>query len=368
MMKVKNLSLKNFRNYHSLDLAFNKNINLIIGNNAQGKTSLVEALYAMSTTKSHRTSKDVQMIQFEQDFFRIQAEIQTDETFKVALSISREGKKATLNDVAKKKLTDYIGTLKVVFFAPEDLELIKGAPNVRRRFLNMEIGQIDRLYLHHLNQYSKIIKQRNELLKKFTESDESNLMLEVLTKQLLPHVAYIVNKRVWFLKELVVHAKQMHAKITDQLEDISFGYLNTMKLEVVSDAAILDKYEGTYETDKRLRTTTLGPHRDDFMIFINDVNAHHFASQGQQRTSVLAIKLAQTQVIKEVAGVYPILLLDDVLSELDDSRQTKLLDVVGDKIQTFITTTSVDGIDDKIIDLADIFRVNGATVEVETGD
>jgi len=365
---VKKLSLKNFRNYDSLDLEFKKNINIIIGNNAQGKTSLVEAMYALSTTKSHRTNKDVQMIKFDKDFFRVTADIQTDEDWEVVLSTSKDGKKAALNGVAKKKLTDFIGSLKVVFFAPEDLEIIKGPPNTRRKFLNMEIGQIDRVYLHHLNQYSKIIKQRNELLKKFQENDESNLMLEVFTKQLLPHVVYIVNKRIWFLKALVIHACDMHAKITSGLEEIGFEYLDSMKLDSIDEKTIFEKYKDIFEIDKRLRTTTIGPHRDDFSIFINNVNTHQFASQGQQRTSVLSIRLAQTLLIKEVAGVYPVLLLDDVLSELDDSRQTKLLDVVGDKIQTFITTTSIDGIDEKIIDLANVFRVDNARVKVEMGD
>ena len=367
-MFIKKLSLKNLRNYDSLNLEFKKNINIIIGNNAQGKTSLVESLYALSTTKSHRTNKDVQMIKFEEDFLRIVADVQSDGDFEVTLAISKDGKKASLNGVVKKKLTDFIGELKVVFFAPEDLEIVKGAPNIRRKFLNMEIGQIDRTYLHHLSQYSKIIKQRNELLKKFQENDESNLMLEVFTKQLLPHVVYIVNKRIWFLKALVILTCDMHAKITSGLEKISFEYLDSMKLDSIDEKTIFEKYENTFSIDKRLKTTTIGPHRDDFYIFINDVNTHRFASQGQQRTSVLSIRLAQTLLVKEVTGVYPVLLLDDVLSELDDSRQTKLLDVVGDRIQTFITTTSINGIDKKIIDLASVFRVDNALIQVEMGD
>ena len=364
-MFIKQLSIKNFRNYENADLKLTKNINIITGNNAQGKTSLIEAIYALSTTKSHRTNKDSQIILFEKEFTRIEAIISEDkENFTLTLNISKKGKIANYNGISKKKLSDYIGILKTVFFAPEDLSLIKAAPTSRRRFLDMEIGQVDSHYIHHLTQYTKILKHRNELLKKFVENDEHNLMLEVLTKQICPHFLYLINKRKWFLSELEVYAKDVHTHITDFEENIMFKYLNSAKSDLISEEEIFKKYERFFQQDKKMKTTTIGPHRDDFLILINDMNAHEFASQGQQRTAILSIKLAEIELINEVTGVYPVLLLDDVLSELDNKRQMKLLNATKERTQTFITTTTIDGIDKEIIGLSDIFTIDNAKIYV----
>ena len=363
-MFIKKLSLKNFRNYSSAEIKFIKNINIIIGNNAQGKTSLIEGIYALSTTKSHRTSKDTQMIRFEQDFAKVDTviSIPDDGDNELSLLITKKGKTAKYNGIPASRLSAYIGKLKTVFFAPEDLELIKGTPTIRRKFLNMEIGQIDPLYIYHLSSYSKILKQRNELLKNYVESESGQLMLEVLTQQLIPHLVYLLNKRTWFLESLEIHADKIHTFITDSTEEISFNYVNSMRVDELTEEVLLTKYESLYDNDKRLRTTTVGAHRDDFSIHLSDINAHEFASQGQQRTAVLSIKLAEIDLIYDVTGVYPVLLLDDVLSELDANRQVKLLASMKDKIQTFITTTSVSGIDQEIIDSSDVFVIDDAKI------
>jgi len=375
---IKKLSLKNFRNYVKAEIEFTKNINIMIGNNAQGKTSLIEGIYALSTTKSHRTSKDIQMIHFEQDFAKIDAVISiVDDDLELSLSITKKGKTAKYNGIPVTRLSSYVGKLKTVFFAPEDLELIKGTPAVRRKFLNMEIGQIDPLYIHHLSSYSKILKQRNELLKNDVESESGQLMLEVLTQQLIPHLVYLLDKRYWFLKSLAVHAKKVHAFITDSKEDISFEYINSMGIDEITEDALMMKFESLYANDKRMRTTTVGVHRDDFSVFLSQkqkthllsvnehvhaVNAHEFASQGQQRTSILSIKLAEIDLIYAETGFYPVLLLDDVLSELDVNRQMKLLDSTKDRTQTFITTTSISGIYQEMIDSADVFVIDDAKI------
>ena len=363
-MFIKKLKLKNFRNYASAEIEFKKNINIMIGNNAQGKTSLIEGIYVLSTTKSHRTSKDTQMIRFKQDFAKIDSIISLldDGDTNLSLIISKKGKTAKYNDIPASKLSVYIGKLKTVFFAPEDLELIKGTPTIRRRFLNMEIGQLDSLYLQHLRSYSKILKQRNELLKNYVESESSQLMLEVLTEQLLPHLAYLLKKRIWFLDALKVHGKKIHNFITDDKEEISFSYVNSMKILEMTEAALKAKYELLYENDKRLKTTTVGAHRDDFSVELSGMSAHEFASQGQQRTAVLSIKLAEIDLICAETGVYPVLLLDDVLSELDANRQGKLLTITKDKTQTFITATSVSGIYQEIIDSSDVFVIDDAKI------
>jgi len=361
---IKKLSLKNFRNYESAEIDFVKNINIMIGHNAQGKTSLIEGIYILSTTKSHRTSKDIQMIRFEQDFAKVEAflKIPNDDDIHLSLSITKKGKNAKYNNIPMTKLSTYVGNLKTVFFAPEDLELVKGSPTIRRRFLNMEIGQIDPLYLHHLTSYNKILKQRNELLKNYIESDSNQLMLEVLTEQLVPHLIYLLKKRIWFLKTLEMHAKKVHDFITESKEDISFRYINSMRIDEITENVLMEKFESLYSNDKRMRTTTVGVHRDDFSIYLTDMNAHEFASQGQQRTSVLSIKLAEIDLIHASAGVYPVLLLDDVLSELDEDRQTKLLASTKDKTQTFITTTSISNISREIIEISDIFVINDAKI------
>jgi len=345
------------------EIEFTKNINIMIGNNAQGKTSLIEGIYALSTTKSHRTSKDIQMIRFEQDFAKIDTVISIpDDDLELSLSITKKGKTAKYNGVPATRLSAYIGKLKTVFFAPEDLEIIKGTPAVRRRFLNMEIGQIDSLYIHHLGSYNKILKQRNELLKNYVESESGQLMLEVLTQQLIPHLIYLLNKRFWFLKSLEIHGSKIHDFITESKENISFEYINSMRIDEMTEDALMAKFESLYVNDKRMRTTTVGAHRDDFLVFLSSINAHEFASQGQQRTSILSIKLAEIDLIYNETGVYPVLLLDDVLSELDANRQGKLLASTKDKTQTFITATSVSGIYQEIIDSSDVFVIDDAKI------
>ena len=363
-MFINKLSLKNFRNYSSADIKFKKNINIMIGNNAQGKTSLIEGIYVLSTTKSHRTSKDTQMIRFEQDFAKVDSiiSILEDGDTNLSLIISKKGKTAKYNDIPASKLSTYIGKLKTVFFAPEDLELIKGTPTIRRKFLNMEIGQINPLYIQHLRSYSKILKQRNELLKSYMESESNQLMLEVLTEQLIPHLTYLLNKRMCFLETLEIYGRKMHNFITEEKEEISFRYVNSMRISEITEEALMMKYKSLYDNDKRLKTTTVGAHRDDFSVELSGISAHEFASQGQQRTAVLSIKLAEIDLIFAETGFYPVLLLDDVLSELDANRQVKLLATVKDKTQTFITATSVSGIYQEIIDSSDVFVIDNAKI------
>ena len=361
---IKKISLKDFRNYVAAEIEFTKNINIIIGDNAHGKTSLIEGIYAISTTKSHRTSKDSQMIRFDQDFAKIESVISISDDaddgddVHLSLSVTKRGKVAKYNGIPAAKLSTYIGRLKTVFFAPEDLELVKGSPTVRRKFLNMEIGQIDPLYIHHLTSYAKVLKQRNELLKSYIESEQAQLMLEVFTQQLTSHLIYLLNKRIWFLDALKLHAKKIHTFITDSKEDISFKYINSLRVDELDEGALMTKFESLYTSDKRMRTTTVGAHRDDFSVYLSGINAHEFASQGQQRTAVLSIKLAEIDLIFAETGNYPVLLLDDVLSELDANRQAKLLVSMKNKTQTFITATSISGIYQEIIDSSDVFVID----------
>jgi len=364
---IKRIKLKQFRNYQAVDVAFEKNINIIIGRNAQGKTSLIESMYVLSTTKSHRTSKDQQLILFGEEFARIEAEVLREEDdFQLSLSVSKKGKKANYNGIVQKKLSDYVGRLIVVLFAPEDLSLVKGGPQYRRRFLDMEIGQLSPSYLYHLGQYGKLLKQRNELLKQLRHNRKNELFLEVLTEQLVPHATFVVNKRIEFLERLQQFAKDIHGEITQGQEDIQFAYVNSFKQWELTDAQVLQMYKEAFTADIQNGSTSFGPHRDDFTVSLNGINTHQFGSQGQQRTASLSIKLAEIELIYSVLGEYPVLLLDDVLSELDDARQTQLLNTIKNRVQTFITTTNIDGIDAEVVGLADIFTIDNA--EIRIGD
>ena len=366
-MFIKKLMIKQFRNYQSASVSFKKNINIIIGNNAQGKTSLIESMYVLSTTKSHRTSKDSRLILFGEDFARIEAEIEREQDdLELSLVISKKGKKASYNGIVQKKLSDYVGKLIVVMFAPEDLSLVKGGPQYRRRFMDMEIGQLSPTYLYHLGQYSKLLKQRNELLKQLRGNRQNELLLDVMTEQLVPHAVYVINKRIEFLGQLESFCKKVHGEISNQREEISLDYQNSFKQIEVDEESILQKYRDLYDQDIQLGSTNLGPHRDDFSVSINGINTHQFGSQGQQRSASLSMKLAEIELIHSVLNEYPILLLDDVLSELDDTRQTQLLNTIKNKVQTFITTTNIDGIDEDVIELADIFTIDNA--EIRIGD
>lgn len=366
-MFIKRIKLKQFRNYQDLDVAFQKNVNIIIGRNAQGKTSLIESMYVLSTTKSHRTSKDQQLIYFNEDFARIEANINREQDdFELSLSISKKGKKANYNGIVQKKLSDYVGKLIVVLFAPEDLSLVKGGPQYRRRFLDMEIGQLSPTYLYHLGQYSKLLKQRNELLKQLRHQRNNELFLEVLTEQLIPHATFIVTKRIEFLEKLQQFAKNIHGDITQSQEEIAFSYNNSFKDCPLEPDRMFQLYKDAFASDIQTGSTSFGPHRDDFVVTINGINTHQFGSQGQQRTASLSIKLAEIELIYSVLDEYPILLLDDVLSELDDARQTQLLNTIKNRVQTFITTTNIDGIDEEVVRLADIFTIDNA--EIRIGD
>lgn len=350
-----------------MSVSFNKKINIIIGRNAQGKTSLIESMYVLSTTKSHRTSKDMQLILFDEDFARIEASIERDQDdFELSLSISKKGKKAIYNGIHQKKLSDYVGRLVVVMFAPEDLSLVKGGPQYRRRFMDMEIGQLSPTYLYHLGQYSKLLKQRNELLKQLRVKRTDDLLLDVITEQIVPHTVYLIESRSDFLKKLEGFSKEILSEITEAKEKIGLSYSSSFKQLPLDEATILQKYKDLYDQDIQVGSTNMGPHRDDFVVSINGINTHQFGSQGQQRTASLSIKLAEIELIYSILGEYPVLLLDDVLSELDDIRQTQLLNTIKNRVQTFITTTNIDGIDERMTKISDIFTIDNA--EIRIGD
>ncbi|UOQ95529.1 DNA replication/repair protein RecF [Halobacillus shinanisalinarum] len=371
-MYIHEMSMRSFRNYNQISLTFDHTINVIIGENAQGKTNLMEAIYALAFTRSHRTPRDKELIQWDAEYAKINGSIfKRNRRFPLEIVFSKKGKKAKLNHIEQKRLSDYIGALNVVMFAPEDLNLVKGSPQVRRRFIDMEIGQIQPRYIYHLGQYQKVLRQRNHLLKELQRKPSADrTMLGVLTDQLIEHAVTIVERRFKFLQLLRSWAGPIHEGISRKLENLEINYDASVKVSEEMDLATIkinyeEKFREIESKEIERGTTLAGPHRDDLVFYVNGKDVQTYGSQGQQRTTALSLKLAEIELIHSEVGEYPILLLDDVLSELDDFRQSHLLHTIQGKVQTFVSTTSIDGIEHEALKEAEIFRVTEGTIEVQ---
>jgi len=342
-MKVTKIILGNYRNYINLTLNFTQNINIFIGDNAQGKTNILEAIYYAAMGHSHRTNTDAELIRWQQDsasisIFFSRLTIENNLLFKFKVN----QKKEIIANSYTIKSNELIGLLNVVLFSPEDLMLIKGMPNMRRRFLDIEISQISPVYYQQLLKYSRIVSQRNTLLKKIREHKEKPEMLDAWDEQLAIVGSQIVKKRCIVIKKLAMLANLMHRKITNNKENLTVVY-QKHGIDGTDIESLVEEYKSKLvelrQNDIWRGSTSVGPHRDDLIISVNGVNLRTYGSQGQQRTGVLALKLAELEFIKSEAGEYPILLLDDVMSELDASRREHLIAFIQDRIQTFITAT-----------------------------
>ena len=363
-MFIEQLHIKNYRNYEQLEVQFENKVNVIIGENAQGKTNVMESIYVLAMAKSHRTTNDKDLIRWDTEYAKIEGRIQKNYgSLPMELIISKKGKKAKYNHIEQKKLSQYVGNMNVVMFAPEDLNLVKGSPQIRRRFIDMEIGQISPVYLHEVGQLNKILKQRNHYLKQLQikkQTDET--MLDILTEQFIQSATKVLIKRFEFLHLLQNRATPIHEGISRELEKLKIRYKPSIEVSEDQDLSkIINIYENKYNQVKQREIdrgiTLFGPQRDDLLFFVNGRDVQTFGSQGQQRTTALSIKLAEIELIHDEIGEYPILLLDDVLSELDHFRQSHLLNTIQGKVQTFVTTTSVEGIDHQTLKEASTFFV-----------
>ena len=369
-MFIKQLHLKNFRNYEQLEVQFENKVNVILGENAQGKTNVMESIYVLALAKSHRTTNDKDLIRWDTEYAKIEGRIQKNHgSLPMELIVSKKGKKAIYNHIEQKKLSQYVGNMNVVMFAPEDLNLVKGSPQIRRSFIDMEIGQISPVYLHEVGQLNKILKQRNHYLKQMQikkQTDET--MLDILTEQFIQSATKIVRKRFEFLHLLQNRATPIHEGISRELEKLKIRYKPSVEVSEEQDLSkMINIYENKYNQVKQREidrgVTLFGPQRDDLLFFVNDRDVQTFGSQGQQRTTALSIKLAEIELIHDEIGEYPILLLDDVLSELDHFRQSHLLNTIQGKVQTFVTTTSVEGIDHQTLKEASTFFVQDGNLK-----
>ncbi|KRM96986.1 recombination protein F [Liquorilactobacillus aquaticus DSM 21051] len=371
-MYLSELTLKNFRNYEDVELSFSPKINVLIGENAQGKTNLLEAIYVLAMTRSHRTSSERELLTFKKDTATVCGTIERKlGKLKLELILSRKGKKAKVNHLEQARLSQYVGQMNVILFAPEDLSLVKGAPAVRRKFIDMEFGQIDPHYLHNLSQYRTVLKQRNKYLKELQFKKTGDLvLLGVLSDQLAAFGAEIIARRLKFLSKLERYAQKIQNNITQSRENLTFKYESS--ISDVSGKTVDELYSRLKqyfaENSKKeifQGTTMYGPHRDDVRFLVNTKNVQTYGSQGQQRTTALSVKLAEIDLMKEETGEYPILLLDDVLSELDGERQTHLLKTIQDKVQTFLTTPSLSEVTRQLIDDPKIFRITQGRVNLQ---
>ncbi|MED3661605.1 DNA replication/repair protein RecF [Ureibacillus sp. FSL K6-8385] len=371
-MIIERLQLINYRNYESLDLEFSPNINVLIGENAQGKTNILESIYVLAMAKSHRTSNDKELIRWGEDYGKIKGEIRNRHgRFPLELLITKKGKKGKVNHIEQSKLSNYIGQINVVMFAPEDLNIVKGSPQVRRRFIDMEIGQISPIYLHELLNFQKLLKQRNQLLKSYQEKQKvDEVLFDIYTEQYIQSAIQIIRKRFEFVDLLQEWAEKIHSGISQGMENLKIKYFTTKGIEKnwtnsEMTTYLAEKFAQVKEKEMERGLTLIGPHRDDLQFLVNDYDVQTYGSQGQQRTTALSLKLAEIELIKQETGESPILLLDDVLSELDDFRQSHLLNTIQEEVQTLVTTTSVDGIHHETLQHAKMFHVKQGKVETK---
>lgn len=347
-MIIEGIKLINFRNYNNLSVLFNPNINLMIGRNAQGKTNLLEAIYICSTGRSFRTSRDREIISFEKDEAYIGANLKVGELEKwTEIKLHREKtKRIRVNKIELKSYKELNTGLKVVVFSPEDLRLIKEGPNLRRNYLDTSISQLKPLYYYNLNRYYKILVQRNNLLKSIRYKSNLPDLIEVFDIQMARFGSLIILERESYINRLLIEARNNHGVITKNMENIDIQYLRSIEggrslIEI--ETYFLKILKECRKKDIETGTTNKGPHRDDFGISINGKDSKTYASQGQQRSIVLTLKLSEVEMIKKETGYNPILLLDDVYSELDEERRIHLSKLFS-KMQTFITLTDAVGI------------------------
>jgi DNA replication and repair protein RecF len=359
------LKLNNFTNYKELNFEADAFLNLIVGDNAQGKTNLLDAIYYLSHGTSYRYHQDQQLIRWNADFFTITAVTKNKYTLnKLAYSYKDNKKNITINESKLNKIADLLGIFTVVFFSPDDLYIVKGNPSLRRKYLDSELCQVSPKYYYYLQQYRKTLLQRNRLLKEIRLDKSNKKSLEIWNIQLAKYGAWLIIKRLEMLNKIKPLARLTHRKLSDGLEELEIIYSHSLDinnnhftLEWLEDF-IISQLESCFDYDLMRGFTTKGPHRDDFVVKINGYNLKEFGSQGQQRTAALSLKISEVEFMYGETGEYPVLLLDDVLSELDKKRRDQLLALVSDRIQTFITCTETSFLNKNILEKASINKVS----------
>ena len=353
-MVIRSLKLKNYRNYDLLDMTFDPKTNILYGDNAQGKTNILEALYLTGTTKSHRGTKDRDMIQFGHDESHLETVVEKKgAAFQIDMHLKKNSPKGiAIDKIPIRRASELFGIVQFVFFSPEDLNIIKEGPAGRRRFIDLELSQLDKIYLSNLSNYNRIINQRNSLLKDLYGQEHLIETLDIWDMQLAEYGTRILERRREFVEQVNEIISDIHYKLTGGRERIRLTYEESTGSLTFEQA--LRKYR---ERDIRMKSTTVGPHRDDLCFLNNgEIDIRKFGSQGQQRTAALSLKLSEIELVKKIINDTPILLLDDVLSELDKHRQNYLLESIHD-IQTVITCTGLDEFVNNRFSINKIFHI-----------
>lgn len=359
-MIVESLKLQNYRNYEYLNMNFDEKINIIYGDNAQGKTNILESMYVCATSKSHRGSKDREIIRFDNDESHIKVNVKkNDMNYRIDMHLKKNKPKGiAVNGIPIKRAVELFGILNIVFFSPEDLNIIKNGPSERRRFIDMELSQLDKIYLDCLINYNKVVNQRNSLLKEYAFSGREDIIssLDIWDMQLVKYGNDVIKSREKFVKEINDLVKSIHTKLSGDREQLEIIYEPCVKEQDFESELVRVR-----DRDLKFKCTNIGPHKDDMCFFINGMDVRKYGSQGQQRTAALSLKLAEIELVKQIIHDTPVLFLDDVLSELDSRRQNFLLDSIGN-IQTMITCTGLDEFINNRFSINKIFKVVNGTV------
>ena len=344
-----------------MSLGFDKSTNIFYGDNAQGKTNILEAVYLSGTTKSHRGTKDKDMIQFGANESHIETIVEKNGIkYQIDMHLKKNSPKGiAINKIPIRKASELFGIINIVFFSPEDLNIIKNGPGERRRFIDLELSQLDKVYLNNLSNYNRIVNQRNHLLKEIDYNKGALETLDIWDIQLIQYGNKIIERRQKFIEEINKIISNIHKKLTGIREDIKIVYEPSNGALSFEQALLKNK-----EKDLRIKSTSVGPHRDDIAFLVSDIDIRKYGSQGQQRTAALSLKLSEIELVKQSIHDTPVLLLDDVLSELDKHRQNYLLDSIHD-IQTLITCTGVDEFVNHRFSINKVFHVQNGQVTKE---
>ena len=374
-MRIKSLKLLYFRNYLSMNIETHPSLNVLVGNNANGKTNIIESIFCLALGKSYRTKSDSECIMFGETATAMSCVVsKNNKNLDIMLGINNKGKSAKIAGVKKTKLTDFVGELNVVLFSPEDLQIVKGSPALRREFINREFYQFSRIYHKYNLMYQHLLKQRNSYLKDMRKNPKDEMALtylETLTSQLAKVALYITKERVSFVQDISKLTYKNMLNISNGQETLEIRYkssvLEALNIKDTEDEAFTEENLTNIimrkSFDDIMRgSTKIGPQHDDLEFYINDLDAKMYASQGQQRSIVLSLKLAEINYLKDKTGTYPVLLLDDVLSELDKNRQLKLLDAINENVQTFITTPSISDIKEDLLKKAKVFKIESGNI------
>ena len=369
-MFLRNLELNNFRNISKVSLNFNKNINIFIGNNAQGKTNILESIYFLAITRSHRTHNELNLIKNEELYTKVSGVYNNNDEMVHSLSIllNEKGKKVSVDNIVQKRISNYLSRLNVIMFCPDDLEIIKGSPSVRRRFLNIELSQFRNDYVLLLKEYNQILKQRNEYLKQKNNAKFDRTYFDIITSKLIDKNIELVKIRYDFINKINECLENVFDDIA-KMGSLKIKYKSFISKEDLNKADLKDflisKYNLLFTNELLQKTTILGCHKDDFKMYLNDLDVTEFCSQGQQRLSVLSLKLAEIEVFIKEKNKKPVILLDDIFSELDEVKKNNIINYFKKNVQIFITTTDIKDINEELKQKSDIYVVDNGTFKKE---